>query len=113
MQLFISTGGGGWEGFQYRVNGHPVDGRSTSLERSAGGWKWTHVARVGYRVQGNEMELSVPRAAIGLGGGNRAVRFDFKWMDNVGAEKDRLNLYRNGDTAPNGRFRYHYEGARL
>jgi hypothetical protein len=31
-------------------------------------------------------------------------------MDNVNATSDALNLYRNGDTAPNARFKYRFVG---
>jgi hypothetical protein len=54
------------------------------------------------------MEIGVTRALLGLKNG--PVTFDFKWMDNVDAATDPLNLYRNGDTAPNARFKYRYSG---
>ncbi|HET6387699.1 MAG TPA: hypothetical protein VFJ58_30290, partial [Armatimonadota bacterium] len=110
MLLLINTkrrGSKGWEGFNYIVNRRVLNHRVTMLEKCSGGWNWQPAARLQYRVRGCEMELAVPRSALGLTGGKPAI-LDFKWMDNVAAEKDMLNLYRNGDTAPNGRFRYRF-----
>lgn len=115
MLLAIDTGRPGhpgWEGFDYLVNRNVTGPRTTSLEKSAGGWSWQPVSWLRYRVKGSEMELAIPRRSLGLSGASRPLRFDFKWMDNVDAEHDILNLYRSGDTAPDGRFRYHYEGTR-
>ncbi len=102
-----TSGGGGWEEFGYRVNYGKQDGTAL-LETSGGGGNWHARSRVRCCIKGNEMELAVARKAVGTDGISRPLRFDFKWMDNVSADKDPLNLYRNGDTAPNGRFRYQY-----
>lgn len=58
------------------------------------------------RARGNTLQLSIPRAALGLTAAQMA--FEFKWTDNVNAQADALNLYRNGDTAPNARFQFRY-----
>lgn len=71
--------------------------------------KWAAVARVPFLVRGNEMMLSISRNILKLNARN--VQFDFKWTDNVNVKTDALNFYRNGDTAPNGRFRYRYTSA--
>jgi len=114
MTLFIDTGGDvkeGWEGFDYVVGRMVSPGGTTLLEKSTGGWNWRPRFGMSYSMQGNALEFAIPRDDLGLGDLNRPLRFDFKWMDNVDAASDALNLYRNGDTAPNGRFRYRYEAA--
>lgn len=98
------------EGFDFVVNRSVKSARTTVLERSRGGWDWSAVADVEYRVRGCEMELAVPRAALGLARG--PVALDFKWADNCQLEEGPLNLWVNGDTAPGGRFRYRYAEAR-
>ena len=63
-------------------------------------------------VRGNELEIAVPRSALGLAP-NQPFTLTFKWRDNVNDSADPLNLYRNGDTAPNSRFAYVYQAAQL
>jgi hypothetical protein len=95
----------GWMGFDYRLNAAPAGSGRVRVEKWASG-AWRVVGSAPCRVRGSEMELAVPRALLGLPGGRVAI--DFKWMDNVDARKDALNLYRNGDTAPNARFKYRF-----
>lgn len=106
MRLFLDTDGSaktGWLGYDWSVR-PGLDGRAELQRWASGGW--TTVASVPCRVSGAEMELSIPRAALGLKPG--PVRLGFQWQDNVDAGADVLNLYRNGDAAPNGRFQYRY-----
>ena len=108
MMLLIKPAGAdvktGWNGYRYIVNRKTRDARVTTIERSSGGWTWEAVREVGYRVRGCEMELSIPRAVLGEG----KLAFDFKWVDNALATGDIMELYTNGDTAPNGRFAYRF-----
>ncbi len=97
----------GWMGFDYRIGAAALPGGHTSVEKWQNG-SWQTVGSASIRVRGREMELSVSRALLGLQ--SNPIALDFKWMDNVGADTDALNLYRNGDTAPNGRFKYRFEG---
>ncbi|MBW3635935.1 MAG: hypothetical protein KY445_05635 [Armatimonadetes bacterium] len=97
----------GWMGFDFRLNAAPVRNGQASVEKWVGG-AWKTVGAAPYRVRGREMEIAVSRALLGLKNG--PVALDFKWMDNVGAQRDALNLYRNGDTAPNARFKYRFAG---
>lgn len=107
----------GWEGFDFIVN-RTIDGGKTAwlekhTDKNGGGWKWEKVAPVAWRAAGNELQLAIPRAALGLkegeGPGSDAVALDFKWADNVQRPGDVLDFYQSGDTAPDGRFRYRYE----
>ncbi|MCL4402120.1 MAG: hypothetical protein M1436_05585 [Acidobacteria bacterium] len=92
----------GWQGYDYLVNGGV-------LEKNAGGWNWTKAGQVIYNVKGNEMQLAIPRTALGLPTGrNAAVQFDFKWTDNLQKPGDIMDFYLSGDVAPDGRFNYRY-----
>lgn len=110
MWLLIDSDGDastGWEGFDFIVNRDVESAGETWLERNAGGWRWERVARVGYRVEGADLHLAVPREALGVASG-RGLRLDFKWADNVRRPGDAMDFYVSGDAAPDGRFRYRY-----
>ena len=67
---------------------------------------WTRVAPVPVFVNGNELELSVPRKLLGQTG--KKVQIDFKWADNPSALDSIIDLCTSGDTAPNRRFAYRF-----
>lgn len=98
----------GWEGYDFVVN-RSMDTGETWLERNLGGWKWAKIARIGFRVAGNELMLAIPRAALGLPPGD-ALALDFKWWDNPQKPGDLMDTYLSGDVAPDGRFNYRYRG---
>ncbi len=112
MNLYLNTDNDlrtGWIGFDFAVNRRNAGGRA-SLEKWREG-KWQPIAEVPCRTRGREMETAIPRALLELTGGR--LTLDFKWTDNTDAAKDALNLYSNGDTAPNGRFAYRYHEAAI
>lgn len=108
MRLFISVTGSGnpsWEGFNFAVNKKTMSDKATMLQVCEGGWKWKDLENLGYRVKGSEMELSVPLSSLGI----RDVKdftVEFKWIDNAAGDGDILTCMKDGDSAPNGRFRY-------
>ena len=54
------------------------------------------------------MEIAVPFYYLGIkDAGNFTI--DFKWVDNAAAGGDIQTCMRDGDSAPNGRFRYRYK----
>lgn len=112
MWLMISTGRGSeptWEGYDYIIN-RTIDPDGTAwLEQCEGGWRWKKVTPVRYRVDGNELQLSIPRSALGLPSGT-AASFNFKWADNLQHPGDVMDFYVSGDVAPEGRFAYRYVG---
>ena len=57
-----------------------------------------------YRAVGKELELAIPRAALGLT--QRPATLDFKWADNIQQTGDWSDFMLNGDVAPNDRFNY-------
>jgi hypothetical protein len=99
----------GWLGSDYMVN-RTVEGNKTWLEKNDGGFQWKKVAPLDYRVVGDESQLAIPRALLGMADGRKPVAFDFKWADNLQNPNDPLDVYVSGDTAPEGRFFYRYRG---
>jgi hypothetical protein len=100
----------GWEGFDYIANRTLGTNGKTWLERNDGGWEWKKVTSVKFRTQGNELQLTIPRAALGLPKASTHVHLDFQWADNIQHPGDIMDFLVSGDVAPEGRFRYRYEG---
>ena len=104
MVLFLDTDADtktGWLGYDFVVNRAGVG----KLERSTGaGFVWQAAGEVKWRVQGNEMELTIPWKALGLK--SPPARLDFKWADNCLQAGDWTDFTLNGDAAPNDRFNF-------
>ncbi|MED5020820.1 hypothetical protein P9847_26515 [Paenibacillus chibensis] len=99
----------GWEGYHYIVNRCVKDASTTLLERSTGGWNWEPVAEIRYEVRGNELQLELPRKALGFVQAPGDLRFEFKWVDHMQNEGDITDFYQYGDAAPIGRLNFVYE----
>ena len=72
MRLFIKTNrtDPNWKGFNYVINRSGIASTTTTLEKSTGGWNWSTVSsNIQYRVNGNKMEIAIPRTSLGLGSG--------------------------------------------
>jgi hypothetical protein len=113
MWLFIDAdqnAATGWCGYDFMVNRTADADGKFWLEKNLGGWQWQKVTPVEFRVQGNELQLAIPRAALGLAAGGSRVNFDFKWADNLQSPGDVMDFYVSGDVAPEGRFNYRYSG---
>ena len=111
MLLFIDVDHNfqtGWEGFDIVVNRH-INGSFTSVERSQLGWNWQPVDQISFVTDNTELHFGVPRSVLGLNSTD-AVKINFKWIDNMVRDGDILSLIQNGDTAPNGRFSYIFNG---
>ena len=110
MRLLLNTAEddtAAWETYEYIVN------RETAgvLERSTGGWNWETVGEVDYVVSGKTLQITIPRALLGLESDDFILRF--KWADNnltedENGEADILTLYSDGDCAPGARYQYRY-----
>jgi hypothetical protein len=100
----------GWAGYDFIVNRTIEAEGKTWLEKNVGGWKWEKVAAVDFRVAGNELQLAIPRAALGLAAGTSRVALDFKWADNLQRPGEVMDFFLSGDVAPEGRFNYRYVG---
>lgn len=96
-----------WEGFNFLANRKPLTKNSTSLERNGEGVNWASAGKINYEAKGNEMELRIARKDLGITSGSYVL--NFKWTDNVAFNGSAVDWLDQGDTAPNGRFRYRYE----
>jgi len=98
----------GWEGFDFILNRRVESESATWLERNTGGWNWKETAAVPYRIQGHELHVAIPRAALGLPEHTDRLAIQFKWADNQQTPGDFMGFYLDGDVAPEGRFMYRY-----
>ena len=96
----------GWEGYDFRVSREGPGAAFCTIKRYVDHGQWKPVGTARFVVAGNEMQLAVPRAVMGLD--KDKVRFDFKWADNISFAGNALDFLDQGDVAPNGRFNYRY-----
>lgn len=107
MRLFLDTQRAtetsvDWEEFEYVINRRTPSDSVAYLERSKGGWDWEQVGEVRYSVNGNVLQIEVPREMLGFK--NKPLNFNFKWSDNMQEDGDIMDFYLNGDVAPGGRL---------
>ncbi len=100
----------GWQGYDFIINRTVGPDGKAWLERNTGGWNWEQVARIDFQRQGNELQLAVPRAALSLPKGTTRLALDFKWADNLQRPGEVMDFFLSGDVAPEGRFKYRYNG---
>ena len=111
MLLFLDTDQDartGWLAYDCVINLEVASGTETSVSAWQNG-AWRAAGTAAYRVNGNGMELAVPRALTGEIEGVPA--FDFHWADNIQGFSDVSELGVNGDSAPNRRWNYRYTAA--
>ena len=96
--------GTSWNGYQYIVN----RAGAGILERNRGGWDWKRAGKVRLEVKGCELELAIRRSDVGLKRGERPLRLEFKWADNVQQPGRIEDFAVSGDASPNCRFNYVY-----
>ena len=95
----------GWLGYDFVVNHASPQTYTATLEKQQGrGYAWGSPVSIEYRAVGKELELAIPRAALGLT--QRPATLDFKWADNIQQTGDWSDFMLNGDVAPNDRFNY-------
>ena len=94
----------GWEGYDFVVNMEVTSANATTL-KSRNGDKWETVASCPFTVNGNEMEIAVPRSALKVGD---KPDFYFHWVDNIQAIDDITEFFKHGESAPERRYNYHY-----
>lgn len=113
MWLLINSdrdGHTGWEGYDYIVNRTIEPDGSSWLEKNVGGgWNWQKVTKVELQTSGDQLQLAVPRQALGLGHNDGSLTIDFKWTDDIQHPGDIMDFYVSGDVAPAGRFMYRFE----
>lgn len=96
----------GWLGYDYVVNLEVLGDQQTTVKAWRAG-NWESIGQVPYRVNGNALEMAIPRALIGQA--NASPSFDFHWADNIQGFGDISEFGLKGDSAPNRRWNYRYE----
>ena len=111
MLLFLDAdknGATGWLGYDYVVN-RAISGPGNSLVEQWRDGRWESVGRANFRVNGNGMELAVPRKSLNMQ--KDGPSFDFHWADNIQSFEGVHELGVNGDSAPNRRWNYRFHVA--
>jgi len=109
MNIFIGISGSknpAWENYQFVINRKPVSDTITTLEKSTGGFNFETVAEIEYSVQGQVMQLKIPRSALNISSNTFSVYF--KAADSIETENDIMNYYVSGESMPLGRLSYEY-----
>ncbi len=96
----------GWMGYDLIVNQQVIDDGTTTVKRWRNG-TWQILGNATYRVDGNGLELAVPRELVGQGEGPPS--FDFHWADNIERFAGVEQLGVIGDSAPNRRWNYRFK----
>lgn len=96
-----------WEGFHFRISLEPRLKKNYVIQQALGGIHWRGLAYADYAVEGNRLQIKVPRSILGEWASRNDLTFRFKWSDNRQTDKA-LDWWVHGDTAPNGRFTYRY-----
>lgn len=113
MKLFIGVNMGpdsltpNWEGFNFAVQRKGSKDESVDLEVCTGGFAWDKVCKVERHVSDRFVEIAVPLATLGITDPSKFT-IDFKWIDNAANSGDIQTCLSDGDSAPDGRFRYRY-----
>ncbi len=109
MNLFIGRGrpaaGKGWESYEFAVNRTRV-GSTATVEVLAPDFSGQKVGDATFSVQGEIMQICVPRAALGLEAGGD---FYFKVADGVEDPAEIMSYYSSGRSLPLGRLSYLYQ----
>ncbi|WP_368498055.1 discoidin domain-containing protein [Herbiconiux sp. A18JL235] len=109
MTLFLDTDANpvnGWSGYDFIVRKTSPSASTYVLQANVGGYNWTTVSPVSYRVENDKIMLSVPRSALGLTTDPATV--SFKWADNWSQDGAVTDFYTNGTSAPYGRLNFFY-----
>ena len=109
MLLFLNVphpGGRKWMGYNYVIDRRVVTSHTSVIEKNVNGkYRWHPVGQAKIHVQGNEMQMAIPRTALGIAG-FMPNEIHFKWADNIRQSGRWTDFYLNGDCAPPFRFYY-------
>ncbi|MFA5203994.1 MAG: hypothetical protein WC708_06265 [Lentisphaeria bacterium] len=110
MMLFIDADrdkSTGWNGYDFIINRVSPKGNKVIIEKNVGNrWEWATTAEAKFAVNGNKLEMAIPRSVLNVVG--KSLNFEFKWNDNMQENGNIMDFYVNGDTAPGGRFNFVY-----
>lgn len=110
MLLYLSVPhnghAGNWMGYNYIIDRRVVNGQTAVVERNTGnGYQWHAVGMARFQVRGNQMQMAVPRSALGIPNA-LPNEIHFKWADHTTQDGKWTDFYLNGDCAPPFRFYY-------
>lgn len=109
MNLFFGCGrpdmSKGWEGYEYAINRSRADGKA-AVERLNADGSGSVIGEVSYTVQGNVMQLAIPRTLIGADGIGDIY---FKVADGIDDPTEIMSYYASGRSLPLGRLSYLYQ----
>ena len=95
----------GWHGYDYMINKSVLNEHQTTLMKyDAATERWKQVQTVPYKYTANQLEIAVPRSALGLSSNRFSI--DYHWSDNPQSMDDIILFSTSGDSAPNRRFNY-------
>ena len=104
MSLIIEVPRGG----TFLVSSNATDAGGFVLKQKSGE-SWKQLTTVPHKAEGDRLHLAVPKSVLGIAGDDFSL--DFQWADNVSLSGPVEDRYLRGDVAPEGRFRYRYEGS--
>ncbi len=111
MYLLINTDtkySTGWNGYDVIVNHTVNSATQTTIKKHSGtGFNWSNAVNVQYLYKDNQMHIRIPATTLNVDT-QKPFTLDFKWVDNSLSTGDILDLYVDGDAAPNGRFNYRF-----
>ena len=103
MNLAIDVAGGG----TFLVTRDTKNSAAFVIKQKTGD-AWKQLATTPHKAKGNRLNLAVPKSALGITDDDFTL--DFQWADNVSLVGPVQDRYSKGDVAPEGRFRYRYDG---
>ncbi len=109
MNIFIGTGSEptmkGWESYEFVIN-RSRNGNTATIERLNADFTGEAIGEATFSVQGNVMQVSVPRSALGI---ENPGDFYFKVADGVVDPDEIMDYYSTGRSMPMGRLSYLYQ----
>ncbi len=113
MQIYLNTdrdASTGWYGYDYIVNYKATGDFETTVAKYTGqdgAYGFTEAGTAAYRVQNNQMMISVSQTLFGIESRN-AIDLEFKVADSRTIYDEMEDFYCDGDIAPLGRLNYIY-----
>ncbi len=95
----------GWEGYDFVVNNGVTSTTQTTLKQWDGE-NWVNEKIISYSVNGDALELNIPRSDLLLEEGT--PEFYFHWSDNAQQLKEITCFFTDGESAPDRRFNYNF-----
>ena len=93
-------------GYNYVIDRRVVTAHTSVIEKNVNGkYRWQPVGQAKIHIQGNQMQMAIPRTALGIAG-FMPNEIHFKWADNIRQNGRWTDFYLNGDCAPPFRFYY-------